>query len=94
MSQQAAAGQGAPAGHGGDQGIRNLKYHPCTGDTNKGFKSGKSEIAMDTFNTGQKNVCRTVYTVTTECGKLSLVHVSVRGIFGGRDRQSGERAGN
>ena len=31
MSQQAAAGQGAPAGPGKDRGTRNMRYHPHPG---------------------------------------------------------------
>jgi hypothetical protein len=53
MSQQAAAGQGVPAGHGGGQGTRNMRFHPRTEDATKGFKSSISQIATDTFNTGQ-----------------------------------------
>jgi hypothetical protein len=53
MSQQAAAGQGAPAGHGGGRGTRNMRYHPRAGDASKGFKLPISEIAIDTFNMGQ-----------------------------------------
>jgi hypothetical protein len=53
MSQQAAAGQGAPAGRGGGQGTRNMGFHPRSGDATKGFKLSISEIAMNTFNTGQ-----------------------------------------
>jgi hypothetical protein len=50
MSQQAAAGRGG--GHGGGRG--KSRYHPQGGvDTKKAFKSAISEIAEDTFNTGQ-----------------------------------------
>jgi hypothetical protein len=53
MSQQAAAGQGAgPAGCG--RGGRKPRYFPqAGGEATKGFKSGISEIAQDTFNTRQ-----------------------------------------
>jgi hypothetical protein len=53
MSQQAAAGQGAePVGRGG--GGRKPRYFPrAGGEATKGFKSAISEIAQDTFNTGQ-----------------------------------------
>ena len=53
MSQQAAAGRGAgPAGRGG--GGRKPRYFPrAGGEATKGFKSAISEIAQDTFNTGQ-----------------------------------------
>jgi hypothetical protein len=53
MSQQAAAGRGAPMGRGGGRGTRRLKFHPRAGESTKGYKSTISEIAMDTFNTGQ-----------------------------------------
>jgi hypothetical protein len=53
MSQQAVAGKGVPAGRGGVQGMRNMRFHPCAGDATKGFKSIISEIATDTFNTGK-----------------------------------------
>jgi ATP-dependent Lon protease len=50
MSQQAAAGCGG--GRGGDRG--KSRYHFQGGvDTTKAFKSAISEIAEDTFNTGQ-----------------------------------------
>jgi hypothetical protein len=50
MSQQAAAGRGG--GRGGGRG--KSRYHPRGGvDTTKAFKSAISEIAEDTFNTGQ-----------------------------------------
>jgi hypothetical protein len=54
MSQQAAAGWGAGPG-GRDWGGRKPRYHfPRTGgEMTKGFKSMISEIAQDTFNTGQ-----------------------------------------
>jgi len=53
MSQQAAAGRGAgPAGRGG--GGRKPRYFPrAGGEATKGFKSAISEIAQDSFNTGQ-----------------------------------------
>ena len=53
MSQQAAARRGAgPAGRGG--GGRKPRYFPrAGGEATKGFKSAISEIAQDTFNTGQ-----------------------------------------
>jgi hypothetical protein len=53
MGQQAMAGQGAgPAGRGG--GRRKPRYFPqAGGEVTKGFKSAISEIAQDTFNTGQ-----------------------------------------
>ena len=53
MSQQAAAGRGAPMGRGGGRGTRHLKFHPRAGESTKGYQSAISEIAMDTFNTGQ-----------------------------------------
>jgi hypothetical protein len=56
MSQQAAAGRGAPmAGRGGGLKTRQLKFHPRAGELTKpkGYKSAISEIATDTFNTGQ-----------------------------------------
>jgi hypothetical protein len=53
MSQQAAAGRGTPMERGGGQGTRNLKFHPRTRESTKGYKSAISEIATDTFNTGQ-----------------------------------------
>ncbi len=53
MSHQTAAGQGALAGRDGGQGTRNMRFHPSTGDATKGFKLSISEIATDTFNTGQ-----------------------------------------
>ena len=50
MSQQAAAGRG----RGGGGGRRKQRYYPQGGvDTTKAFKSAISEIAEDTFNTGQ-----------------------------------------
>ena len=50
MSQQATAGHGG--GRGGGRG--KLRYYPQGGvDTTKAFKSAISEIAEDTFNTGQ-----------------------------------------
>ena len=53
MSQQAAAGRGAPAGRGGGRGARNFRFNSRAGDATKAYKSAISEIAMDTFNTGQ-----------------------------------------
>jgi hypothetical protein len=53
MGQQAAAGRGALMGRGGGRETRHLKFHPRTGESTKGYKSAISEIAMDTFNTGQ-----------------------------------------
>jgi len=53
MSQQAAAGQGAPMGRGGGRGTRHLKFHLRAGGSTKGYKSAISKIVMDTFNTGQ-----------------------------------------
>jgi hypothetical protein len=51
MSQQVAAGQGAPAaGHGGLQKLR--YFHQGGNDATKGFNSTIGEIANDTFNTG------------------------------------------
>ena len=52
MSQQAAAGQGTAAG---GRGVgRVARYYGRKGDPpSKGFKSAISEIANDTFNTGQ-----------------------------------------
>ena len=40
-------------GRGGGRGTRHLKFHPRAGESTKGYKSTISEIAMDTFNTGQ-----------------------------------------
>ena len=40
-------------GRGGGQGTRHLKFHPRAGESTKGSKSAISEIATDTFNTGQ-----------------------------------------
>ena len=40
-------------GRGGGRGTRHLKFHPRVGESTKGYKSAISEIAMDTFNTGQ-----------------------------------------
>ena len=40
-------------GRGGGRGTRHLKFHPRAGESTKGYKSAISEIAMDTFNTGQ-----------------------------------------
>ena len=53
MSQQVAAGRGAGlVGRGG--GGRKPRYFPrARGEATKGFKSAISEIAQDTFNTGQ-----------------------------------------
>ena len=77
MSQQAAAGQGALMGRGGGQGTRNFRFHPLAGHGMKGFKSGISEIMMDTFNTGQNKFYRTVYTVAKEhCEVVPTAHVS------------------
>jgi hypothetical protein len=53
MSQQAAAGQGAgPAGRGGG-GRKPRYFSQAGGEATKGFKSAISEIAQDTFKTGQ-----------------------------------------
>ena len=50
MSQQAVAGRGG--GHGGGRG--KPRYYPRGGvDAMKAFESAISEIAEDTFNTGQ-----------------------------------------
>ncbi len=40
-------------GRGGGRGTRHLKFHPRAGESTKGYKSAISEIATDTFNTGQ-----------------------------------------
>jgi len=40
-------------GRGGGRGTRHLKFHPRAGESTKGYKSTISEIATDTFNTGQ-----------------------------------------
>ena len=40
-------------GCGSGRGTRNLKFHPRAGELTKGYKSAISEIATDTFNTGQ-----------------------------------------
>ena len=53
MSQQAAAGQGAPMGRGGGRGTRNFRFHPRAGEATKVYKSAISKIATETFNTGQ-----------------------------------------
>jgi hypothetical protein len=51
MSQQAAAGHGV--GRRGGSGPRYFCPQGGGGELTKGFKSGISEIAQDTFNTGQ-----------------------------------------
>ena len=87
MSQQATAGRGAPAGRGGGQGTRHLKFHPRAGELTKAYKSAISEIATDTFNTGQnkfaaqftqsrKNVAN--YLQRTSASKGYLVAETVR----------------
>ena len=54
MSQQAAAGRGGGPGGGRSGGRGRLRHYPQGGvDTTKAFKSAISEIAEDTFNTGQ-----------------------------------------
>ena len=53
MSQQAAAGQGAPMGRSGGQGTKKMRFHTRAGGATKGYKSAISKIATDTFNTGQ-----------------------------------------
>ena len=53
MSQQDAAGQGAPMGCNDGQGTRNFSFYPLAGEAMKGYKSAISEIATETFNTGQ-----------------------------------------
>ncbi len=40
-------------GRGGGRGTRHLKFYPHAGELTKGYKSTISEIATDTFNTGQ-----------------------------------------
>ena len=87
MSQQAAAGQGAPMGRGGGRGTRHLKFHPRAGESTKGYKSAISEITTNTFNTGQnkfaaqitqlqKNVAN--YLQRTSANKGYLVGETVR----------------
>ncbi len=87
ISQQAAAGQGAPLGCGGGRATRNLRFHPRTGDATKGYKSAISKIATDTFNMGQnkfaaqfsqsqKNVAN--YLQRTSVSKGYLVAETVR----------------
>ncbi len=68
---------------GGGQGTRHLKFHPRAGESTKGYKSAISEIATDTFNTGQ--ICRAVHAIAKERRKLSTTDVSEQRIFGGRD---------
>jgi hypothetical protein len=53
MSQQAAAGRGAPAAAGRGGRGRGRFYRGKGDPPSKGFKSAISEIASDTFNTGQ-----------------------------------------
>ena len=40
-------------GRGGGRGTKHLKFHSRAGEATKGYKSAISEIATDTFNTGQ-----------------------------------------
>ena len=53
MSQQAAAGWGAPMGRGGGQGTKNFRFNPHAGEATKGYKSAISKIATKNFNKEQ-----------------------------------------
>jgi hypothetical protein len=64
-----------------------MRFHPCAGDPTKGLKLSISEIATDTFNTGQnkfavqftqsqKNI--TIYLQRTSAYKGYLVAKTVR----------------
>jgi hypothetical protein len=77
MSQQAAAGQGAPMGRGGGPGMRNMRYHPHAGDATKGFKSLVSKIAIDTFNTGQNKFAAQFTQSRKKVANYLQLHVSV-----------------
>ena len=61
MSQQAAAGQEAPVGHGRGRGKRNLRFCPRAGEATKGYKSaisinmGQNKFAAQ-FTQSRKNV--------------------------------------
>jgi hypothetical protein len=74
-------------GRGGGRGTRHLKIHPRAGESAKGYKLAISEIATDTFNTGQnkfamqftqsrKNVMN--YLQRTSANKGYLVAETVR----------------
>jgi hypothetical protein len=77
MSQQAAAGQGAPMGRGRGQGMRNMGYHPRVGDATTGFKLLISEITMDTFNTGQNKFAAQFMQLRKNVMNYLQTHVSV-----------------